>query len=102
MDKYVGHFEESSKWFGNIGLIAHNRGYEKNYFANIKNLKEGDKILYYYEKNTMEYIVEKNIIIKDTDWSHLENTEDNKITLITCVENEPSYRRCIQGIQKEF
>ena len=28
-------------------------------------------------------------------------TEENRITLITCVENEPEYRRCIQGIEKE-
>ena len=38
-------------------------------------------------------------IIKDTDWSKLENTQDNRITLITCVENVPDSRRCIQGIE---
>ena len=27
----------------------------------------------------------------------LENTEDNRITLITCVENRPELRRCIQA-----
>ena len=48
-----------------------------------------------------EYEVEKNRIIKDTDWKYLENTEDNRLTLITCVENEPEYRRCIQAIEKE-
>ena len=46
-----------------------------------------------YEVKTME-------IIENTDWSYLKNTEDNRITLITCVENEPKYRRCIQGIEK--
>ena len=25
MDKYVGHFESTEKWSGNIGLAAHNR-----------------------------------------------------------------------------
>ena len=40
-------------------------------------------------------------IIKDIDWEPLENTKENKITLITCVENEPEYRRCIQAIEKE-
>ena len=25
----------------------------------------------------------------------------NKITLITCVENEPEYRRCIQGVERK-
>ena len=46
-----------------------------------------------------EYKVEKISIIKDTDWNCLENTEKNIITLITCVENQPEYRRCIQGRQ---
>ena len=37
------------------------------------------------------------MIIENTDWTYLEDTEENTITLITCVENEPKYRRCIQG-----
>ena len=31
----------------------------------------------------------------------LKNTDENKITLITCLENEPEYRRCIQAIEKK-
>lgn len=100
MDKYVGHFEETSKKSGNIGLAAHNRGYAVNYFARIKELKEGDEIIYKYNDFEKTYIVVENKIIKDTDWEELEETEENKITLITCVENEPEYRRCIQGIEK--
>ena len=101
MDKYVGHFEETSKKSGNIGLAAHNRGYAVNYFAKIKELKEGDEIIYKYNDFEKTYTVIENKIIKDTDWEDLEETEENKITLITCVENEPEYRRCIQGIEKE-
>lgn len=101
MDKYVGHFEETSKESGNVGLAAHNRGYAVNYFARIKELKEGDEIIYKYNDFEKTYTVIENKIIKDTDWEDLEETEENKITLITCVENEPEYRRCIQGIEKE-
>ena len=101
MDKYVGHFEETSKKNGNVGLAAHNRGYAVNYFARIKELKEGDEIIYKYNEFEKIYTVIKNKIIKDTDWEDLEKTEENKITLITCVENEPEYRRCIQGIEKK-
>lgn len=97
MDKYIGHFEETKKDLGNIGLAAHNRGYENNYFENLKQLKEGDKIIYKYKNIKREYEVTKHIIIEDTDWTNLEDTEENTITLITCVENEPAYRRCIQG-----
>lgn len=101
MDKYVGHFEETSKKSGNVGLAAHNRGYEVNYFSRIKELKEGDEIIYKYYDFEKTYTVIENKIIKDTDWEDLEETEENRITLITCVENEPEYRRCIQGIEKD-
>lgn len=99
LDNYVGHFEETQKENGNIGLAAHNRGYKNNYFENIKKLKEDDSIFYNYKGKIKEYKVEKISIIKDTDWNCLENTEKNIITLITCVENQPEYRRCIQGRQ---
>lgn len=101
MNKFVGHFTETSIKTGNVGLAAHNRGYQFNYFENLKKLKENDKIIYKYKDFQKTYFVEKIKIIKDTDWSYLENTEENVITLITCVENEPEYRRCIQGIERK-
>ena len=100
MNKFVGHFEETATKSGNIGLAAHNRGYPVNYFANIKTLKEGDKIIYSYYDFQKTYFVKENKIIKDTDWEPLKDTRQNTITLITCVENEPEYRRCIQAIEK--
>ena len=100
LDDYVGHFEESSKDLGNVCLAAHNRGYKNNYFSRLKELQEGDEIKYKYKDIEKTYIVTKHEIIKNTDWSNLEDTEENRITLITCVENEPEYRRCIQGIEK--
>ncbi len=101
LDKFIGHFEESQHWIGNVCLAAHNRGYENNYFAEAKKLKEGDKIIYYYKGSSREYLVEKNDIIQDTDLSCLEDTEENTITLITCVENEENYRRCIKAIESK-
>ena len=100
LQKYVGHFEETSSNYGNIGLAAHNRGYEINYFENLKNVKKGDEIKYKYEDFEKIYLIDKIEIIRNTDWSYLENTQENKITLITCVENEPNLRRCVQGIEK--
>lgn len=99
MELYIGHFEETSKLIGNVGLAAHNRGYLHNYFEHLKDLKIGDEIRYYYQGQEKRYVVEEQKIIQDTDWTILENTEDNRMTLITCVENEPSYRRCIQAIE---
>ena len=96
----VGHFEDTALTLGNIGLAGHNRGYEKNYFENLKNVKQGDKIVYTYNEFSKEYFIDKIKIIKNTDWSYLENTKENKITLITCTENEPDYRLCVQAIEK--
>lgn len=101
LDNYVGHFEESPTKKGNVCLAAHNRGYKNNYFENLKKLKIGDEIFYKNNEYEEKYIVSKHEIIKDTDWVNLENTKEDKITLITCVENEPNYRRCIQGEKLE-
>lgn len=101
LKKYVGHFSITPKKEGNVGLAAHNRGYEINYFAKLKDLKGGEEIIYTYGEFVKTYVVDKNIKISETDWSYLENSNKNEITLITCIENEPEYRRCVQAVEKE-
>ena len=63
MELYVGHFEETSKFVGNVGLAAHNRGYTYNYFERLKELKNGDEIEYGYHGQVKRYQVEKQMII---------------------------------------
>ena len=101
MDANVGHFTNTDKWNGNVGLAAHNRGYEVNYFKDIKNLKIGDKVIYKYKTGQKEYEIYSISIISDEDWSYLKDTGGNIITLITCLEDRPSLRRCIQGKQTQ-
>lgn len=101
MDKYIGHFIETSKDNGNVGLAAHNRGYKVNYFANLKKLEKGDLVIYTYKGKSQKYTVTSKEIIKDTDWSKLENSKVNKLTMITCVENKPEYRLCVQATEIE-
>lgn len=103
INSYVGHFEETSKYKGNIGLAAHNRGTNiAAYFKDIKKLKEGDIIIYKIGEIEREYEIETITVIKETDWSYLKETNDNRITLITCVENQYEYRLCVQGIEKNM
>lgn len=64
-------------------------------------MRIGEEIKYKYENFEKVYFIDKIEIIRNTDWSYLENTKENKITLITCVENEPNLRRCVQGIEKK-
>lgn len=99
MNKYIGHFSETNRVNGNVGLAAHNRGYPVNYFKNLKDLQIGDKLYYSYLGKEREYIIDKIRIIKDTNWDPLKNTNENRITLITCIANEPEYRLCVQGIE---
>lgn len=100
LNNWIGHFETTGYSDGNIALAAHNRGYPVNYFENIKNLEFGDEIIYYYHGIALRFSVSEMNIIKDTQVEVLENTEEKIITLITCVENEPEYRRCVIGKEK--
>ena len=97
MKKAVAHFENTPKWNGNVCLAAHNRGYKYNYFMEIHTLEKGDIIYYESEYGKKMYEVILNTKIKETDWSYLEDTKDNRITLITCVKDMPEYRICIQA-----
>lgn len=101
LNRSVGHFENTSRRNGNCGLAAHNRGYRVNYFAKVKELEKGDTIFYFVDGKKYEYKVSEITIIYETDWSKLEETNDNKITLITCVENRDEYRLCVQGVLVE-
>lgn len=99
LQNYIGHFRQTSKWNGNIGLAAHNRGYKNNYFKELKQLEYGDKINYFYNYKEKHFKVEKKKIILNTDWSSLSRKDDNKLTLITCIENKPQYRLCVEAVE---
>lgn len=98
LNRSVGHFANTSRRNGNCGLAAHNRGYRVNYFARVKELEKGDVIYYFVDEKKYEYQITDISIIYETDWSMLEDTEDDRITLITCVENREEYRLCVQGV----
>ena len=99
INNYVGHFEETSNLAGNIGLVAASAGYKENYFADLDNLVEGDVIIYIKGNYRKEYKVVTNVTIKQTDWTYLSKTKDNRLTLITGILEEPENRRCVQAIE---
>ena len=76
-------------------------GYPVNYFSRLKELEIGDEIIYKVKNQTKKYSVETVTIIEETDWSYLQKTKEDKITLITCVANKPTKRLCVQGIIKK-
>lgn len=99
LSKGVGHFKFTSAWNGNAGFAGHNRGIN-TYFGQIHNLVKGDTIIYQTKYGTRIYEVVTVQKIKATDYSYLERTSDNRVTLITCVANQPDYRWCVQAVQK--
>lgn len=98
MTKGLGHFSSSSAWFGNVCLAGHNRG---NAYAigAIKDLDVGDVITYTTVYGTKTYSVSFVGIISSTDWSYLQATADSRITLITCLANQPDMRVCVQATE---
>lgn len=98
--EYIGHIEETSTYDGNVGLAGHNRGCKNSYFARINELKIGDEIKYKTKFYDRTYVVDNIEVILETDWNLLESTEENKLTLITCITNKRKQRLCVQATEK--
>ena len=96
---YIGHIENTSMYDGNIGLAGHNRGNQYSYFARINELEKGDIITYQTKFYTRNYKVNNIQTIFETDWSLLENTKENKLSLITCIANKKNQRLCVQATE---
>lgn len=92
----IGLFEHSSILQGNVCLAGHNTN---RFFANLKDVKQGDIIKYSSCLGNREYEITTIKQIEETDWSMLEDTEDNRITIITCVRNQPTLRLCVQATE---
>ncbi len=99
MKKGVGHIASTSCWNGNIALVGHNRG-TSSHFGRLKKLQPGDEMSYTTKLGTRTYVVDSVSKISDTDWSKLQYTSDNRLTLITCVEDVGSQRLCVQAVEK--
>jgi LPXTG-site transpeptidase (sortase) family protein len=94
LSKGVGHFENTPYIDGNVCLAAHN---SNSYWAKLHTLSAGDKIHYTCFLGTKEYEVSNISKISETDWSSLENTDTNTLTLITCVKGQKNLRLCVQA-----
>lgn len=101
LSEAIGHFTSTSLYSGNVGLASHNGGGKGDYFKNLSKVKEGSEIYYQTDFGVRRYIVKTIAIIDETDWSYLQETEDNRITLITCVKGQKSKRLCVQALESE-
>ena len=99
LSQSIGHFPSTSIYSGNVGLASHNSGSNGDYFKNLKSIKIGSEIYYQTNYGTKRYVVETKKIISEEDWSYLQKTDDNRITLITCVAGQRDKRLCVQAVE---
>ena len=97
MAKGLGHYSSTSGWDGNIGICGHNRGAKYN-IGSIRNLEIGDTITYSTVYGTRSYEVVLVKTISASDWSYLQATADDRITITTCLADQPSKRVCVQAV----
>ena len=99
MAKGAGHFASSAYWQGNVALFGHNRGNGCAYFAQLKDVRIGDTVTYTTNLGTRTYQVNYVGTISYTDYTPLSEMGDNRITLITCIADQPSLRLCVQAVE---
>jgi len=97
--KGAGHFTDTSIWDGNVCIAAHNRGVN-NHFGKLHTLEVGDTITLTTMLGTRTYAVTSVEKVSVTDSSGTAATTDNRITLYTCVMNQPDYRWCVTAVQR--
>jgi LPXTG-site transpeptidase (sortase) family protein len=93
MDFGAGHFSFTGLNHGNTGLVGHNRGRTNGFFSFVRHLREGDIITLNANGITRNYALTMLYTINETDFSPLMEFNDNRLTLITCVEYVPQKRR---------
>ena len=71
-----------------------------NHFGKIHTLKEGDTITLTTMLGTRTYAVTSVEKVSVNDSSGTAPTTDNRVTLYTCVMNQPEYRWCVTAIQQ--
>jgi len=102
MSHGLAHFKTTSAWSGNIGICGHNVNFNltDGYFKNLHTVKIGDSISYKTALGSRTYTVETVTEIAETDWSYLGRTEDDRVTLITCISGKPHSRLVVQGVAR--
>ena len=103
MDRGSWHFPHTSAWYGNTAISAHNVNLNNTpgFFLNLYRLQPGAVIQYQTAFGVREYAVQTIAEICQYDWSYLGRTEDNRITLITCISGQAHLRLVVQAVEIE-
>ncbi len=90
LKKGAGHFTNTSIWDGNICFAGHNRGVN-NHFRKIHTLEAGNTVTLTTQMGTRTYAVTSVEKVSVNDSSGTAATTDNRVTLYTCVMDQPEY-----------
>lgn len=91
LKKGVAHFSFMSTWDGNVGIAGHN----DDEFLNLWTLNLGDKVTYTTKYGVRDYAISSIDIVNVDDFTTLNYTLDNRLTLITCVQGQEDKRYSI-------
>jgi len=98
MDSGAGHFSFTGLNHGNTGLVGHNRG-RAGFFSFVRELREGDVLTLEAGGIVRSYAVSMVYVIDEDDFSPLLQFSDNRLTLVTCVENRRGQRRVAKALE---
>lgn len=104
LKKSLGHFEGTALAgeVGNFCVAGHRNSSYAKYFNRLDEVNVGDEIIVETRTNKYTYIVNKTFKIHESETDVLDQTDEKKITLITCTNGyKPKYRIVVQGILKE-
>lgn len=98
LERYVGLYENDVKpgETGNLALFAHNNTYAQ-IFKDLHNVNIGDKIEITTKEGKYTYKVTNKYVIKPSDLSVLNDSDEKEITLITC-NSDGSHRVVVKGV----
>jgi len=102
MELGVAHFHHTSAWLGNVGVSAHNINMDGSagYFLHLYRLQPGAIVRYETALGVREYAVQAIAEVDHYDWRLLDRTEDNRITMVTCITGQPEKRLIVQAVER--
>ena len=77
-------------------MAAHNTS---KFWAKLNTLENGDTITYTSFLGTKEYQVNNITQVEETDWTLLNDTEENYLTLVTCIKGKSNLRLVVQAVE---
>jgi LPXTG-site transpeptidase (sortase) family protein len=91
----AGHFVNTALFDGNVGICGHNFTDKPPYFGKLTDVRVGDEIVWRAKFGVRRYAVTSNQHIAAEDWSALTETDDDRITLVTCLLGQSQTTRIL-------